>query len=589
MAAPDTSAALLPPNPAIDALVLRDQVLGLYAQERRSRPIGWALLVGMLLVFGRQAGPLLSSAWCALLGSAMVLGHRRQRGFARAVASGTWDPEHWARRNRWGVAYSAAALGAAMWFFYRDEQGDLRYLLLMMLLATAAGSINAYGHEARSMRACLLGMAAPMLAWMLILGLQRRAGVVGALLFVFYIGMLLRFGQSHARLLADSLRMRHEQRDLVAQLQRKTAEAEAAAQAKSAFFAAASHDLRQPLQAMTWYAGLLGQPDAPPQLAQRLRDSIAALGGLFDGILGIARLDAGKLQAQPQPVHLATLVGRVVPQFAGQADAQGLRLRWRVPATAVVHTDPVLLERMLGNLLSNALRYTPRGGVLVGARQRGAQWWLQVWDTGIGIAPADQQRVFDEFVQLGNPQRDAAQGVGLGLPTTRRLADLLGHGLQLQSQPGRGSCFTLVMDSSTLPPEPAAAAPPEAPADALHGRVLLVDDDAQVREALQWTLQRWGLRCDTAGTAADALALAGQHRYQVLLCDQRLPDGEGTALLRSLQVAQPDVALAAVISGDALPPSWTDGAVPAPLWLAKPVKPMQLRALLTQALAAPAA
>jgi signal transduction histidine kinase len=122
-----------------------------------------------------------------------------------------------------------------------------------------------------------------------------------------------------------------------------------------------------------------------------------------------------------------------------------------------VHTDPVLLERMLGNLLSNALRYTPRGGVLVGARQRGAQWWLQVWDTGTGIAPADQQRVFDEFVQLGNPQRDAAQGVGLGLPTTRRLADLLGHGLQLQSQPGRGSCFTLVMDSSTLPPEPAAA------------------------------------------------------------------------------------------------------------------------------------
>ena len=102
MAAPDATAALLLPNPAIDALVLRDQVLGLYAQERRSRPIGWALLVGMLLVFGRQAGPLLSSAWCALLGSAMVLGHRRQRGFARAVASGTWDPEHWAQRNRWG-------------------------------------------------------------------------------------------------------------------------------------------------------------------------------------------------------------------------------------------------------------------------------------------------------------------------------------------------------------------------------------------------------------------------------------------------------------------------------------------------------
>jgi len=223
---------------------------------------------------------------------------------------------------------------------------------------------------------------------------------------------------------------------------------------------------------MTWYAGLLGRPDTPPEVPQRLRDSIQALASLFDSILGIARLDAGKLQARPQPVQLAGLVGRVVPQFAGQAEARGLQLRWRVPLHAVVLTDAVLLERMLGNLLSNALRYTLRGRVLVGARRRGAHWHLLVLDTGIGIAQADQQRVFDEFVQLGDAQRDAAQGVGLGLPTTRRLADLLGHGLQLQSVPGRGSCFRLVMEADAaatgIAADPAATAAP----DALQGQAV---------------------------------------------------------------------------------------------------------------------
>ena len=350
-------------DPAIDALVLGDQVLGLYAQEVKGRPIGWVLLFGMALLFGPQAGLLPTLTWCLLNAAALALAYHRQRGFAAAVAAGPWDPDTWARRNRAGVFLSALALGMAMWCFYDQVPGDRRQVVLVVLLATAAGGIHACGHEWRSVQACLLGIGLPMLAWLLAVGLWRPGGLLGAVLLLFYMGMLLRFGRSHARLLADSLRMRHEQRALVAQLQRKTAEAEEATRAKSAFFAAASHDLRQPLQAMTWYAGLLGQPDAPPQVAQRLRDSIAALGGLFDGILGIAQLDAGKLQARPQPVQLATLVGRVVPQFTGQAEAQGLRLRWRVPATAVVHTDPVLLERMLGNLLSNALRYTPRGGV----------------------------------------------------------------------------------------------------------------------------------------------------------------------------------------------------------------------------------
>ena len=297
---------------------------------------------------------------------------------------------------------------------------------------------------------------------------------------------------------------------------------------------------------------------------------------------------------------ITDLVGRVVPQYAGQAERQGLRLRWRVPAHASVQTDPLLLERMLGNLLSNALRYTVRGGVLVGARRRGGQWWLQVWDTGVGIAPADQQRVFDEFVQLGNPQRDAAQGVGLGLPTTRRLAGLLGHGLVLHSQPGRGSCFTLAMAAlADAPPGAAAVAaetPPAPGAQALQGRVLLVDDHIAARDALQWTLQRWGLACDVAGTAAEALALAGRSqdgpRYDVLLCDQRLPDGLGSDLLPRLQALQPALALAAVVSGDPPPPGWPPaGALaagqPAAHWLAKPVRPMQLRALLMNALPPP--
>ena len=233
--------------------------------------------------------------------------------------------------------------------------------------------------------------------------------------------------------------------------------AESANLAKTRFLAAASHDLRQPLHALVLFAeALQSRPQAPEQ--QRLVDNIAAavssLDGLFSALLDLTRIDAGGLQARPCDFALDELWQRLRVHFEPVAFDKGLALRLR-GGQHRVHADPVLVERIVRNLTANALRYTEDGGVLLAARRRGAHVLLQVWDSGLGIAAADQQRVFDEFVQVGEATRatepGARRGLGLGLAIVKRLAGLMGADIGLQSVPGRGSVFSLRLPLGAAP------------------------------------------------------------------------------------------------------------------------------------------
>jgi signal transduction histidine kinase/ActR/RegA family two-component response regulator len=292
------------------------------------------------------------------------------------------------------------------------------------------------------------------------------------------------------------------------QVQAAREQAEQASVAKSRFFAAASHDLRQPLHSLGLNAAALDAhvtSREARELVARIGESIDALEGLFNELLDLSRLDAGAVAVAPRNIALQAVFDRLSFAFHAEAVARNLRMRF-VPTALAVRTDPVLLERILSNLVSNALRYTIEGGTVIGARARGSEVWIDVVDTGIGIAPDKQQQVFDEFFQVGNPGRDRRRGLGLGLSIVKRLVALLGHDLSLVSRPGRGTRFRLVL--------PRAAAADRVPARTVNpglepfvGRhVLLVDDDPDIRAATVQLLGQWGLTATACAGRSDVEA-----------------------------------------------------------------------------------
>lgn len=247
-------------------------------------------------------------------------------------------------------------------------------------------------------------------------------------------------------------------RERTAELHAAKNAAEQAHRAKSRFLAHASHDLHQPLQAIGMFTGMLERQSQTAKAMAMLTDLKAAqrsMRDLLNAILEISKLESGVVSPKPADVPLSPLLDQLEAEFTGQAEAKGLRLR-AVPTDVVVHSDPALLERIVRNLIANAIRYTEQGGVLVGCRRRDGALWIEVYDTGRGIAETDRRRIFEEFVQLDRPDRDRSEGIGLGLAIVERLARLLGHPVAVRSVEGKGAVFSVQAPEVT----PRRAAPP---------------------------------------------------------------------------------------------------------------------------------
>jgi signal transduction histidine kinase/CheY-like chemotaxis protein len=374
-----------------------------------------------------------------------------------------------------------------------------------------------------------------------------------------------------------------------AELAEQKAAAERANAAKSRFLAAASHDLRQPMHALGLYVEALRPQiegrEAAAILA-KIAATVSAMEALFNAILDVSKLDAGVIVPRIEPVSIAGLFGRLADDFQAEAANRGLRLRVR-PLPLWVPGDPVLLDRILRNLLANALRYTRQGGVLLAARRHGAGVRLQVWDTGVGIAQEHLGRIFQEFYQVDNPQRDRSQGLGLGLAIVDRLVRLMGFEIGVRSRPGRGTLFNL--DIPRLA-EPAGEAVPDVPAGLdptrLHGLVAVVDDDALILDALPDLLAGWGLEV-VAAPDADRLFERLPRRPDLLLTDYRLAGGEtGIAVAERVAARYAYRPPVAIITGDTAQPSLQEIAAHGYPVLHKPVKPARLRALVRRLLAA---
>ena len=343
---------------------------------------------------------------------------------------------------------------------------------------------------------------------------------------------------------------------LEAKVEERTQALTAANAAKGHFLAAASHDLRQPVAAVGLLSGLLRDRlhTSPLQdMTLRLCDAVRSMEGLLNGLLDLSRLEAGAIKPHIQAVDLQAMLARIQSHENEAALQKGLTLRVH-PTQAFAASDPVLLEQMVRNLVGNALRYTQTGGVLVGVRQRQDQLLIQVWDTGSGIAPQDQQRIFEDFVQLDNPGRNRAKGLGLGLAIVQRAAQLLGSDIGLRSRLGKGSCFSIVVPQSTptlphLQNHPALhVGVAQRPLEDKH--IVVVDDDDTLRLALRERLRDWGAFV-SAVSSLDELdeLLLRVMSVDLLLTDHRLRDGDGLQAIRMARSQHPHLP-AVVITGD---------------------------------------
>lgn len=380
---------------------------------------------------------------------------------------------------------------------------------------------------------------------------------------VSYFLCTLIFAWVNNRFTKASIRLRFQNLDLLRQLQVQTQAAEHARfsaenanTGKTRFLAAASHDMRQPLQSVSLLADALqAEPQTPnaQRLLTSMREATASMGELMDELMDYSRIDSGLLQAEFRSFDLAPLLIRIEAEFAPLALQRGLRLHVRHRPVRVL-SDARMVERILRNLVSNAVKYTHNGGVLVACRTRDKQVRLEVWDTGIGIPDDKQDDVFREFYQLGNPERDRRKGLGLGLAIVDGLARLLGQRLQLRSIPGKGSMFSVALPLDTT--SQSAYAAPSAGVPTLPqniSRILVIDNEPIIQQAMSALLAAWGCKPIAAESLEDALAQLDTPP-DAILADYRLLEGRtGIEAIHSLRKHFDRQIPAAVITGDTDP------------------------------------
>ncbi|MBK1663164.1 histidine kinase [Rhodospirillum rubrum] len=376
-------------------------------------------------------------------------------------------------------------------------------------------------------------------------------------------------------------------------------QAQIANMAKSRFLAAASHDLRQPLQTLTLLQGLLAKKVEGVQsriLLARMDETLGAMASMLNALLDINQIEVGIVEAERVVFPINDLFDRVREELAYQARAK--KIAWSVvPCGLSVTSDPRLLEQMIRNLLANALKYTKRGKVLLGCRRRSGSLSIEVWDSGIGIPPGELEAIFDEFHQVETPAQAKGRGLGLGLSIVRRFGDLLDHPIGVRSWLGKGSVFTIDVAiapaTAEKPSPPARLAAAEVKTDAAAhrtGEILIIEDDPDVRDLLDLLLKGEGHRTVAVAEGAEAVALAegGGIRPDLILADYNLPNGvNGLGVSATLRDVLDRPIPVVILTGDISTRALHDIALHQCVKLNKPVKPGELTQTIARLLPPP--
>ncbi len=429
--------------------------------------------------------------------------------------------------------------------------------------------------------------------------IQTDSEITGPFLFLLASLVAINFYYCRItyRMLRETVSLRLENENLVGHLQEERDRAQAADRAKTRFLAAASHDLRQPIHALSLLVStlqILGQRgnvssgDAR-DLATRAKSAVGNLGGLLNALLDISRLDAGIVTIANETVSIRELFRDLNDTFAAEADQRDLD--WRiVDSGLLIDSDPMMLRRILSNLLSNAFRYTKTGGVLLGCRRRGNSVEIQVLDTGPGIPPDQQTMVFEEFMQLQNLARDRTQGLGLGLAIVRRTAELLQHPLRLVSVPGRGSMFSITVPLARLVTSPLPAVRPSPTASSAAG-IILVENEKEVADAMVGLLTLEGHRIYAGRSADEVLKVhskelaTGDAPVDLIIADYRLEHGAtGLDAIRDLCSHLGRHVPAIIVTGDTSPSRLKEVSASRVRILHKPITGEELRDAIDAAL-----
>jgi signal transduction histidine kinase/CheY-like chemotaxis protein len=582
---PDKAASGSPPDRA--TLIAAEKVRIQY----RNMPtafVGSAVissLMGFALVKG--AGLEKVICWMAVEYAWVVTRFLQWRAFNR-IDPPPADMRQWRRLGIAGSAVAGLIWGLGAMALYVPNGLEYQFFLVMGLVGMGAGCVYASASVMPSFFAFFY--PSMLLPAILFFRAADPLHFVTGLLMLAYVSLMTPFALRVYRLIDESIELRFENLGLIGELREQKNTAEDANIAKSRFLAAASHDLRQPLHALGLFVQALQETPLASrerQVIGNIRRSVDAMEELFNSLLDISRLDAGVVQPHITTIPMAAVFDRV--RFEYGPIARQKRLSLTVMKTSLlVRSDPSLLTRLIRNLLSNAVRYTDSGGVVLGCRRAGDQVRIEVWDTGKGIPVDRHEEIFHEFYQLHNPERDRRKGLGLGLAIVKRLAKLLNYPLELRSRLGKGSMFSITLPRGQREEYMPAESSPEASAfDLSDAMVLVIDDEAAVQEGMAALLRRW--KCDvlTAGSGAEMIGklVSIQRLPDLIVSDYRLRGAENGIQVVEMLRNEFNVDIPALlVTGDTAPDRLRDAEASGLPILHKPLNPARLRTLIAHLL-----
>jgi signal transduction histidine kinase len=501
-------------RPEIAEFALDAERLRLVARQVVRAPLGVLVAAGFIgYIMAPRVGAGTAWGWA---GAAVGIWSLRAAICAVLLARPPAGPQlrFWIRFLIVSAALSGMVAGSAAFLFFRAPPLEWA-VMTMVLCAWGAAGIAVSGAVPAAFYGLVTFFLLPLAVSWSVSDMPLRLPVAGMLLFFLFY--LIIFARDGAALVARALHVGFENEELARQLRVREGEAHAARQraeeaslAKSRFLAAASHDLRQPLHSLSLLLDHVLHSTQDPKTGQILRQaarSADSLDKLFTGLLDLSRLEAGSLTPEVRQMSLGALLKRLENDYRPLAQGKGLAFRC-AESDAWVRSDPAMLERVLRNLLDNAVKYTETGEIAVNVEPRDSEIRVTVRDTGIGIDPADRTRIFEEYYQARNPARDRRQGIGLGLAIVKRLCTVLGHAIEVESERDGGSAFSVTLTRceprSAREDEDAMSSP--ASLAALRDTVVVVlEDDVEVSEAMRMLLEDWGCRPIVAGDSGAAI------------------------------------------------------------------------------------
>ncbi len=519
--------------------------------------VGLALACWLSFAIWWQPGPGVW-VWAALVHVSQALHAWLVWSFKRAGRAALAQAPRWLRRYLAVTFLCALSWGLAPCFVLVDPRLTPTLALVLPMLALAAAGAHVVAAHRGAIFLWLLPLLAPLTAYMLYTAAPPTQAV--APLAAAFFGACLFFALARHRLLIKELQTKLDNDALVRALRQQVVLVEQANREKSRFLASASHDLRQPMHALGLFTATLEKKLAGTALQPLVKNMIRSIDALeqsFTSMLDISKLDAGVIEPNLQPFPIRDLFRVLHMHCAGQAEELGLGLRFKAGGK-IVMSDPHLLERVLSNLIHNAIRYTQEGGIVVVARTRESAVSIEVWDTGIGISEEELPKVFDEFYQVGNSGRDRSRGLGMGLAIVKRLVLLMGHQLEVVSRPGRGTGFRILIKATEFDEMDnmlVAADTVPSPIDSSR-TLLLIDDEESIRAGMSELLQTWGYHVLTAATIQEACTEVRRHAgvIDIVVSDLRLAnDEDGIDAIERVRSVYGAPLPALLITGDTSP------------------------------------